>query len=64
VKIEFEDDIEKVLGDQLTKLTTIKYDVTGTFDSPEVQVSDSFNVIPKPVQESILRTDSAVDKKL
>ncbi|OUS31726.1 hypothetical protein A9Q99_03955 [Gammaproteobacteria bacterium 45_16_T64] len=48
--------IEKVLGDQLNKLTTVKYSVTGSFDKPSIQAKDSFNVIPKPVQESILST--------
>jgi len=49
--------IEKVLGDQLNKLTTIEYDVIGSFGEPEVRVNDSFSVIPKPVQESIIKTD-------
>ncbi len=51
--------IEKVLGKQLDKLTTVKYIVGGTFDNPEIKVKDSFSVIPKPLRESMLSTDSS-----
>jgi len=50
--------IEKVLGKQLDKLTTVKYTVKGTFDNPEIKVKDSFSVIPKPLRESMLNTGS------
>ena len=50
--------IEKVLGKQLDKLTTVKYIVEGTFDNPEIKVKDSFSVIPKPLRESMLSTES------
>ena len=50
--------IEKVLGKQLDKLTTVKYIVEGTFDNPEIKVKDSFSVIPKPLRESMLSTGS------
>ena len=55
--------IEKILGDQLNKLTTIKYEVKGTFDAPEVRVKESFNVIPKALQNSILKTEGVVSPK-
>ncbi|MBV1921274.1 MAG: hypothetical protein KUG73_11375, partial [Pseudomonadales bacterium] len=48
--------IERVLGKQLDKLTTVKYIVGGTFDNPDIKVKDSFSVIPKPLRESILST--------
>jgi len=55
--------IEKVLGKQLDKLTTVKYIVTGTFDNPEIRVKDSFSVIPKPLRESMLSTGGSDSHK-
>ena len=54
--------IEKMLGKQLDKLTTVKYIVEGTFDNPEIKVKDSFSVIPKPLRESMLSTESSDSK--
>ncbi|OUS01792.1 hypothetical protein A9Q81_09470 [Gammaproteobacteria bacterium 42_54_T18] len=55
--------IEKVLGKQLDKLTTVKYTVKGTFDNPEIKVKDSFSVIPKPLRESMFSTGSKDSNK-
>src|SRR5690606_30577226 len=46
--------IEKMLGDQFDKLTTIKYSVKGHFDDPKVAVMDSFNIIPRQVSETVI----------
>lgn len=50
--------IEKVLGSQLDKLTTMKYKMTGTFSDPVVTLKDTFNIIPKQLQET-LATDKS-----
>lgn len=47
--------IEKVLGSQLDKLTTMKYRVEGPLDNPSVLLQESFNIIPKQIQESIVK---------
>lgn len=47
--------IEKVLGSQLDKLTTMKYTVEGPFADPSVALKESFNIIPKQIQESIVK---------
>ena len=47
--------IEKVLGSQLDKLTTMKYSVEGPLDDPAVSLQESFNIIPKQIQESIVK---------
>ncbi|MBA55827.1 MAG: TIGR02099 family protein [Pseudomonadales bacterium] len=49
--------VEKMFGDQFDKLTTIKYDIKGTFDQPEISVKDSFSIIPKQVGEAVMRSD-------
>ena len=48
--------IEKVLGSQLDKLTTMKYIVEGPFGDPNVALKESFNIIPKQIQESIVKS--------
>lgn len=50
--------IEKVLGNQFDKLTTIKYKVTGNFDDPKVEIMDLFNIIPSQVRDAVLGNDS------
>ena len=52
--------VEKMFGDQFDKLTTIKYDIKGTFDQPEIAVKDSFSIIPKQVGEAVMRSDKPV----
>ena len=47
--------IEKVLGSQLDKLTTMKYTIKGDFGDPQVALKESFNIIPKQIQESIVK---------
>lgn len=49
--------IEKVLGSQFDKLTTIKYSVKGSFDDPQIAVMDSFNIIPDKVSENVLSNE-------
>lgn len=46
--------VEKVLGDQFDKLTTIKYAVSGGFENPKYEVKDSFSIIPKQVGEAVM----------
>lgn len=46
--------VEKVLGSQFDKLTTIKYAVNGPFESPRISVKDSFSIIPKQVGEAVI----------
>ena len=53
--------IQKVLGAQLDKLTTMKYKMTGPFSDPEVTLKDTFNIIPKQLQET-LTTDKSKAK--
>ncbi|MCG8314133.1 MAG: hypothetical protein MI976_13055 [Pseudomonadales bacterium] len=54
--------IEKVLGSQLDKLTTMKYTVKGDFEDPKVALKESFNIIPKQIQESIVKNGSDKEK--
>ncbi len=49
--------IEKVLGNQFDKLTTIKYKVTGSFDDPKVEVMDLLNIIPRQVRDVVMGGD-------
>lgn len=49
--------VEKVLGSQFDKLTTIKYSVKGSFDAPDVTVMESFNIIPDKVSETVISGD-------
>lgn len=49
--------VEKVLGSQFDKLTTIKYSVKGSFDAPNVTVMESFNIIPDKVSETVISGD-------
>ncbi|MDX1692133.1 MAG: YhdP family protein [Ketobacteraceae bacterium] len=51
--------IEKVLGSQLDKLTTMKYKVDGPLNDPSVTLQESFNIIPKQIQESIVKEGGA-----
>ncbi len=51
--------VEKMFGEQFDKLTTIKYDVKGTFDQPEIKVKDSFSIIPKQVGEAVMRNEKS-----
>jgi len=51
--------VEKMFGEQFDKLTTIKYDIKGTFDEPLVTVKDSFSIIPKQVGEAVINKDKA-----
>lgn len=46
--------VEKVLGSQLDKLTTIKYRIEGSFDEPKVRAKDSFSLFPKQVSDSAI----------
>ncbi len=46
--------IEKVLGDQLNKLTTMKYRIGGVLGQPEVTLKESFNILPKQLEQSIV----------
>lgn len=55
--------VEKVLGSQFDKLTTIKYSVKGGFDEPQVTVMESFSIIPTKVGESVLSTDKKTPDK-
>ena len=48
---------EKMFGEQFDKLTTIKYQIKGTFEQPQVAVKDSFSIIPKQVGEAVMRND-------
>ncbi|RLT94161.1 YhdP family protein [Ketobacter sp.] len=54
--------VEKMFGEQFDKLTTIKYDIQGTFEQPEISVKDSFSIIPKQVGEAVMRNEKAADK--
>lgn len=45
--------IERMLGSQLDKLTTMQYQITGPLREPVVTLKESFNIIPKPLQESL-----------
>jgi len=55
--------VEKMLGSQFDKLTTIKYAVQGTIDEPRISVKDSFSIIPKQVGEAVLGNEKpAADK--
>ncbi|MEE2729280.1 MAG: YhdP family protein [Pseudomonadota bacterium] len=54
--------VEKMFGEQFDKLTTIKYDIKGTFEQPEITVKDSFSIIPKQVGEAVMRNEKAADK--
>lgn len=49
--------VEKMFGEQFDKLTTIKYQIKGTFEQPQVAVKDSFSIIPKQVGEAVMRND-------
>lgn len=49
--------VEKMFGDQFDKLTTIKYQIKGTFDEPLVSVKDSFSFIPKQVGEAVISNE-------
>ncbi|MDY6921569.1 MAG: YhdP family protein [Pseudomonadota bacterium] len=51
--------VEKILGEQFDKLTTIKYQLQGPIDQPEVTVRDSFSIIPKQVGEAVMRGEQA-----
>ena len=51
--------VEKMFGEQFDKLTTIKYDITGTFEQPEITVKDSFSIIPKQVGEAVMRNEKS-----
>ena len=51
--------VEKMFGEQFDKLTTIKYDIKGTFEQPEISVKDSFSIIPKQVGEAVMRNDKS-----
>ena len=53
--------VEKVLGSQFDKLTTIQYSVKGGFDEPKVEIIDSFNIIPDKVSETVLSPDKKAD---
>lgn len=53
--------VEKVLGSQFDKLTTIQYSVKGGFDEPQVEIIDSFNIIPDKVSETVLSPDKKAD---
>ena len=53
--------VEKVLGSQFDKLTTIKYVVTGEFENPKFEVQDSFSIIPKQVGEAVMSNGQDAD---
>lgn len=50
--------VEKIFGEQFDKLTTVKYQIKGTFEEPKVTVKDSFSIIPKQVGEAVIRNDN------
>lgn len=51
--------IERMLGDQFDKLTTLKYSVKGGFDDPKVEIVNSFNLIPSQVRDAVMGSDKA-----